>query len=248
MLTGFGSASHELLMGWSGVALDYTAVLAPMWLAMARGRAPLRNFLASPAVAGALMITEGIGMSLSSPLLHSMHIAAGSLMEFAIGGSAGALLGYAGGRVLARSHASESGHIRGATVIAAEDFGRERGDRRGRGPERGAVMGVTLAGIPVPVADETKHFKLIGTTGAGKSTAITELLSGALRRGDRAIIADPDGGYMSRFFDGRRGDVILSPFEPGGARWDLFGELREEYDIEQLALALIPDHEGPDRS
>ena len=109
-------------------------------------------------------------------------------------------------------------------------------------------MGVTIAGIAVPAADETKHFKLIGTTGAGKSTAITELLSGALRRGDRAIIADPDGGYMRRFFDARRGDVILSPFEPGGAKWDLFGEIREEYDIDQLALALIPDHEGQDRS
>jgi hypothetical protein len=42
--------------------------------------------------------------------------------------------------------------------------------------------------------------------------------------------------------------VILSPFEPGAAKWDLFGEIREEYDIDQLALALIPDHEGNDRS
>ncbi len=42
--------------------------------------------------------------------------------------------------------------------------------------------------------------------------------------------------------------MILSPFEPGGAKWDLFGEIREEYDIDQLALALIPDHEGQDRS
>ncbi|MGH8269778.1 MAG: type IV secretion system DNA-binding domain-containing protein, partial [Steroidobacteraceae bacterium] len=108
--------------------------------------------------------------------------------------------------------------------------------------------GITLAGVPVAEADETKHFKLMGATGAGKSTAITELLSGALRRGDRAIIADPDGGYMRRFYDPGRGDVILSPFEPGGAKWDLFGEIREEYDIDQLALALIPDHEGQDRS
>ena len=53
---------------------------------------------------------------------------------------------------------------------------------------------------------------------------------------------------MKRFFDARRGDVVLSPFEPGGAKWDLFGEIQEEYDIDQLALALIPDHEGQDRS
>ena len=48
-----------------------------------------------------------------------------------------------------------------------------------------------------------KHFKFIGTTGTGKSTAIRELLEAALRRGDRAVIADPDGGYLRRFYDPR---------------------------------------------
>ena len=248
MLTGIGSAAHELLRGWSGVALDYTTVLAPMWVAMARGGARSRAYIASPVLAGALMVATGIGMSVASPLLHAMHVASYGLMEFAIGGTVGGLLGHRGGRWLARPSAGEQGYVRGATVITAEEAAAQRTGRRGRGRERGASMEVTLAGIPIPVADETKHFKLIGTTGAGKSTAITELLSGALRRGDRAVIADPDGGYMKRFFDARRGDVILSPFEPGGAKWDLFGEIREVYDIDQLALALIPDHEGQDRS
>jgi type IV secretory pathway TraG/TraD family ATPase VirD4 len=248
MLTGIGSAAHELLRGWSGLALDYTTVQAPMWLAMARRRAPWRAFLASPVVGGTLMFATGIGMSLANPLLHAMHVASGGLMEFAIGGAVGGLLGHAGGRVLAPPNESGQGYVRGATILAGEESARQRGGSRGRGRGRGASMGVTLAGIPIPEADETKHFKLIGTTGAGKSTAITELLSGALDRGDRAIIADPDGGYMRRFFDARRGDVILSPFEPGGAKWDLFAEIREEYDIDQLALALIPDHEGQDRS
>ena len=49
--------------------------------------------------------------------------------------------------------------------------------------------------------DEIKHFKFIGTTGTGKSTAIHEVLEAALRRGDRAVIADPDGGYLRRFYD-----------------------------------------------
>ena len=58
---------------------------------------------------------------------------------------------------------------------------------------------ITLAGVPLKPMDETKHFKLIGTTGTGKSTAIREILQSALDRGDRAIIADPDGGYLDRF-------------------------------------------------
>ena len=248
MLTGIGSAAHELLRGWPGLALDFGAVQAPMWVAMARGRAQARAFLASPVVAGALMAATGIGISLASPLLHSMHVASGGLMEFAIGGTIGGLLGYGGGRVLAAPDMGEQGYVRGATVIGTEEVARQAARWRERGRDRDASIGVTIAGIPIPVADETKHFKLIGTTGAGKSTAIAELLSGALHRGDRAIIADPDGGYMRRFFDARRGDVILSPFEPGGVKWDLFGEIREQYDIDQLALALIPDREGQDRS
>jgi Type IV secretion-system coupling protein DNA-binding domain len=238
MLTEVGPAVHEALRGWSGLGLDFAAVQAPMWAAMAWARAPWRAYLASPVVAGALMVATGIGLSVASPLLHSMHIAAGGLMEYGIGAGVGGLLGYGGGRVLATPSRGAGGHIRGTTVFDAE---------AGAAPDRNRT-GITLAGIAVPAADETKHFKLMGTTGAGKSTAIAELLTGALRRGDRAIIADPDGGYLARFFDARRGDVILSPFEPGGAKWDLFGEIREEYDVDQLALALIPDHEGQDRS
>jgi len=102
--------------------------------------------------------------------------------------------------------------------------------------------------MSIPAGDETKHFKFIGTTGTGKSTAICEVLAGALGRGDRAVIADPDGGYLRRFYDDRRGDVILNPFEPRAVKWDLYGEITNDYDIDQLARSLIPDQDGSERS
>jgi type IV secretory pathway TraG/TraD family ATPase VirD4 len=102
-----------------------------------------------------------------------------------------------------------------------------------------------LAGIAIPRADEVKHFKIIGTTGTGKSTAIRELLAQALLRGDRAVISDPDGAYARRFVGRHCGDVILNPFEPESLRWDLYGEIRDPYDIEQLASALIPSSADP---
>ncbi len=105
---------------------------------------------------------------------------------------------------------------------------------------RGRRPGLSLAGVAIPFVDETKHFKFIGTTGTGKSTAIRELLDRAVHRGDRAVIADPDGGYLARFFDRRRGDVILNPFEPQSLKWDWYSEIRHSYDVEQLASGLIP--------
>ena len=124
---------------------------------------------------------------------------------------------------------------------------------RGRRPARAAPCApprrryaagpLLLAGVAIPVRDETKHFKLIGTTGTGKSTAIAGLIAGALARGDRAVITDPDGGYLARFYDRHRGDVILNPFEPDSVKWDPFAEIRELYDVDQLARGLIPSTE-----
>lgn len=106
---------------------------------------------------------------------------------------------------------------------------------------------LTLAGQPIALMDETKHFKILGTTGTGKTTAIRELMTGALSRGDRAVIADPDGGYLGHFYDPTRGDVILNPFDARAARWDLFAEIIQPHDADQLARSLIPDYDGPDR-
>jgi type IV secretory pathway TraG/TraD family ATPase VirD4 len=127
--------------------------------------------------------------------------------------------------------------LRNHHLIRNERGARVRDAYRGRG-RHGLLR---LAGVPVPTSDESKHFKLLGTTGTGKSTAIRGLLQTALARGDRAIIADPDGSYRAHFYDPQRGDQILNPFDAHAARWSLFGELEAAYDIEQLARALIPE-------
>jgi type IV secretory pathway TraG/TraD family ATPase VirD4 len=132
-------------------------------------------------------------------------------------------------------------HKRGARVVA--DLGSWR-----RWVLRTKATGeawVWLAGVPIKPLDETKHFKLIGTTGTGKSTAIRELLRRALERGDRAVITDPDGGYLLSFYDRYRGDVILNPFEAETVKWDPFAEVQELYDIDQLAGGLIPTTDDP---
>lgn len=104
---------------------------------------------------------------------------------------------------------------------------------------------LSIAGIPISVADETKHFKLIGTTGTGKSTAIRQLLSAALERGDRAVITDPEGAFLRCLGRRYRGDVVLNPFEEHSAKWDIAMELRSDYDADQLASALISNSADP---
>ena len=62
------------------------------------------------------------------------------------------------------------------------------------------------------------------------------------------MIADPDAGYLQRFYRPDRGDVVLNPFDRRSVKWDLFSEIKSDFDVEQLARSLIPDHEGQDRS
>ena len=134
-------------------------------------------------------------------------------------------------------------HRRGALLVDGRAMQRRTARRN-----RAEIRAVSLAGVAIASGDETKHFKLIGTTGTGKSTAIRELLGAALARGDRAVFADPDGGYLNRFYDRYRGDIVLNPFEADSVKWNLFAELRNSYDIEQLASGLIPTSSDPSAS
>jgi hypothetical protein len=131
-----------------------------------------------------------------------------------------ATIGYVAGRVMAaRGSGPDHLHRRGAIVSTAQPASARHEGRRAGNDTSGTSntgISITLAGIPVAPEDQTKHFKLIGTTGTGKSIAIQEILAAALARGDRSIIADPDGGYLRRFHDPAR-DVILNPFD-GDAR------------------------------
>jgi Type IV secretion-system coupling protein DNA-binding domain len=242
--------------GLSGLVLGYAAVEIPMAVTLLRRVADHGKIVASAAVAVPLTAAAGMACAAVNPLIHGLGVASGSFLELAVGVGVSAGIGYAAARALARPAPPASVHQRGTLIRETPERSRARSSEgvavadhsSNQGRSGHTAQAITLAGIPVAALDETKHFKIIGTTGTGKSTAIRELLGGALQRGDRAIIADPDGGYLARFKDTSRGDVVLNPFDTESRKWDLFGEINNTYDIDQLARSLLPDQGGPDRS
>jgi hypothetical protein len=221
------------LGGWTQVLIFYGLNAAGVLVGLIRGRAPRSSLLRFPLTSIPIFIVSFFVVAIIQDILHNR------LPKPLLGVLSLAflfLLGGLAGRALVRS--VESIHQRGTLL---DDRSRPRIRIRNKRKT------LTLAGFPVDFADETKHFKLIGTTGTGKSTAIRELLGGALELGDRAVIADPDGSYLNRFYDPTRGDVILNPFDPRAARWDLFAEMTTLFDADQLALSLIADTEGTER-
>ncbi len=231
-----------LLHGWSGLLAGYAAVQVPMLVAMTRRQAQLHHYALAPLVAVPLTGLAAAGAALAGASLPAMSAGLHAGVQLLLGAGVSAAVGYGGGRWLS-AKPDETQSLRRGTVIIDQAPESSRG--KGDGDRQAAI---SFAGIPVPEADEVKHFKLIGTTGTGKSTAIARMLADALRRGDRAVIADPDGGYMRDFYDPGRGDVILNPFDGRSRKWDLYGEIETPYDVDQLARSLIPDHDGPDRS
>ncbi len=122
-------------------------------------------------------------------------------------------------------------HIRG-TLVKARGAGRFT-------TRLGAITGrVRLAGVRLSRADETMHVAVVGATGSGKSTALRGLMKDALGRGDRQIVADPDGSAMALFRDA--GDIILNPFDRRTAKWDMLGEIQAPGDYAFVAQSLLP--------
>lgn len=144
-----------------------------------------------------------------------------------------AIFAYLGGAVAARLGAwpRRVTHLRGTRVRPPVSFLRSwlMTGMHGR---------VALAGVPLTLEDETMHIAAIGATGSGKSTALRALIADARRRGDRQIVADPDGSALSVFH--QPGDIILNPFDARCARWDLLREVEHVGDFAMVAQSLLP--------
>ena len=121
-------------------------------------------------------------------------------------------------------------HLRGTRVVSARRLAWSTRVRKGEQ--------ITVAGVPMPTPVETLHLLVGGSTGSGKSVLIREMAYSALLRGDRIVVADPNGDMLAKFH--RPGDVILNPYDARGLGWTFFNEIRAEYDFKRFALSLVP--------
>lgn len=97
---------------------------------------------------------------------------------------------------------------------------------------------VCLAGCMLPAAAEVRSMLLLGASGTGKTVAIQALMHTVRSRGDRMIVADPDGASMTLFW--QPGDIILNPLDRRSVRWDLLGEIKRPSDYKHLAQSILP--------
>ena len=90
----------------------------------------------------------------------------------------------------------------------------------------------------IPMRAEAHHIELMGDTGAGKTTLMMQILRQVQARGHAAIVYDPAGEYIQRFYDERRKDVVLNPLDARCPYWGPSEELRTKAEAKTLAKSL----------
>ena len=126
----------------------------------------------------------------------------------------------------------EDKYIRGAKLVSSEKL-------KGEIVEKHGASDLTLGDFPLPTGFSKKHTLISGTTGAGKSTALTHLLKAIRARGDRAVVYDKKGEFVEMFYrDGV--DHILNPADSRSHQWTPWEEMAGPFDADWIAETLLP--------
>ncbi len=126
----------------------------------------------------------------------------------------------------------EDKYIRGAKLVSSEKL-------KGEIVEKHGASDLTLGDFPLPTGFSKKHTLISGTTGAGKSTALTHLLKAIRARGDRAVVYDKKGEFVEMFY--RNGvDHILNPADSRSHQWTPWEEMASPFDADWISETLLP--------
>jgi hypothetical protein len=154
-------------------------------------------------------------------------------------------------------------HVRGASLVTLPELEDElaRHNAGERAAEYGDTLGwrwrlvgaealheagyyapAHLAGVTWPWRREQSHTMLVGTTGTGKTVALTELVAEIRARGERAVIFDLTGAFIETFYDADT-DVILNPLDARCPAWSVFNDCTTRTEFHAAAESLVP-HDG----
>lgn len=97
-----------------------------------------------------------------------------------------------------------------------------------------------LANIPYPKNTEFQHTIITGASGTGKTQVMLDLLEQIRRRGEKAIIYDKMGVYITKFYNQQK-DIILNPFDKRAKHWDFFVDGKTKSDFDIMSASLIEE-------
>lgn len=103
-----------------------------------------------------------------------------------------------------------------------------------------------IGGVPIPIDVEDGGFLIAGSPKTGKSQATTKMLDTLRAGGHRAVIADAEGIFYSRYAGD--GAVLFNPLDRRSVSWSPLAEMESTHDCAALAKSVIPDGHGAEAS
>lgn len=97
--------------------------------------------------------------------------------------------------------------------------------------------------LPLVKDKETSHILLTGTTGSGKTNAFHLLLPQIRERGNKAIVLDVTGDYVSRYYNPQT-DIILNPLDERSQYWHPWADCHLDSHYDVFADSLIQPKEN----
>jgi len=123
-------------------------------------------------------------------------------------------------------------HLAGSQLVSVEELRRQL--KRAH-----KASDIVLGDLPLVKDSETQHVLITGTTGSGKTNCFHTLLPQIRDKGQRAVIVDTTGEFVSRYYRPGR-DILLNPLDERSVPWHPWAECTEEYHYDELATNLIP--------
>jgi len=97
---------------------------------------------------------------------------------------------------------------------------------------------IKIGGVPMLKNSESQHLLITGSSGSGKTNCLRQLLQQIRAQGDRAVIVDTTGSFVSEFYrEGR--DILLNPFDQRTKDWHPWCECND-LKFKKIAYGFIP--------
>ncbi len=114
---------------------------------------------------------------------------------------------------------------------------------------RGHVRGLPLAGVEMSRLAETESLLVQGPPGSGKTVVLSAVGQATMKRGDRMLIADPKGDFLSRIGGIGERVALLGPWDARAAIWDVAADIKGSHILaRELARVIVGDGEAGGRN
>jgi type IV secretory pathway TraG/TraD family ATPase VirD4 len=123
--------------------------------------------------------------------------------------------------------------LRGPLMLTPRQF-----NRAAKGEGVGFVTTESHRMMRIPRRKEAQHIQIMGDTGVGKTQLIMQILRQIRDRKDSAIVYDPACEYLQRFFDPKRGDIVLNPLDDRCPYWGPAQEMESNAEADAIAASL----------